>query len=107
MLKRSNAWDLQSRTMMTSRNNLVTLPPLDSKRTGIPRFNYELSPQRWDRMGMSFVLHGLALLLIVQLAIWLPRPHVEKERFAPVAIYVPVPPRPVQKLPPPPPPKVL
>ena len=108
MLKRSNAWDLQPRTMMPSKNNLVTLPPPDSRRaSAVPRFNYELSPQRWDRMGMSLVLHGLALLLIVQLAIWLPRPHVIKETPNQVVLYAPVPPRPVPKLPPPPPPKVL
>jgi TonB family protein len=107
MLKRSNAWDLQPPAMISPPGNVVRMSPNARRASSVPRFNYELSPRRWDRLGVSVVLHGVALVLMVQLAIWLPRPHVEREKAAVVPLFAPVVQRPVPKLPPLPPPQVL
>src|SRR5215469_134746 len=107
MLKRTNAWDLQPRTMMSPPGNVMrTTSPNSRRASAVPSFNHELSPKRWDRFGVSLALPGAALLLVGQLAIWLPRPHVEHERVAVVPLYAPVI-QPVPKPLPPPPPKVL
>lgn len=106
MLKRSNAWELQP-PGISPPGKVVTMSQTNTRSvSAVPRFNYELSPRRWDRFGTSVVLHGAALVLIVQLAIWLPRPHVEEDKVVVVPLYAPVPPRPVPKIAPPPP-KVL
>lgn len=107
MLKRSNAWELQPPGAIPPPGKVVTMSETNSRRASfVPRFNHELSPRRWDRFGTSVVLHGAVLVLIVQLAIWLPRPHVQEDKIAVVPLYLPVPPRPVPKVAPPPP-KVL
>lgn len=103
MLKRTNTWELESRRIGPLSNNVVRITPRVAPAARVPHFNYELSPKRWDRLGMSLILHALAVLALVSLAVWLPHPRVQKEVLTVTPIYAPVPPKPVQKIVPPPP----
>lgn len=103
MLKRTNTWEWESQRIAPLRNNVVKMSSRPPGPTFVPRFNYELAPQRWDRMGVSVVFHAFVVLLLVEVAIWLPRPRVQREQLAVTPLYAPVPPRPVPKITPPPP----
>src|SRR5205809_53748 len=63
MLKRANTWDLQPevlrRSMSSSQRN-ENGPAQANGGVKAPYFRYELSPRRWDRLGVSIVAHTIA-----------------------------------------------
>src|SRR5438552_1258625 len=109
MLKRSNTWDLQPevlrRSMSSQRDEGV--PAQANGGLKAPCFRYELPPRRWDRLGVSIVAHTVALIVLVQLAGWLPKAHEQRVLTQVTPLYVP---KPQLSHPPkilPPPPRVL
>ena len=111
MLKQAKTWKLQPEAGGTTtavpdrtRNALA----LVNGSSAVPRFNYELSPGRWDRLGTSLVLHAVGLLLLLKIAAWMPVGRVEPVRISksvPLIAPAPVlkPPIPIIKITPPPP----
>lgn len=76
----------------------------------VPRFNYELPPQRKDRQVISFVLHVVVVALALKFLPMLPGPKILYQRTTIEVLYQPptpeVPPAPTVKILPPAP-KVL
>ena len=121
MLKRANTWDLQPevlrRSMSSSQRN-ENGPAQANGGVKAPYFRYELSPRRWDRLGVSIVAHTIALIVLVQLTGWLPKAHEQRVQITTVTPLIapklshppkilPPPPRVLARLQPPPKPAVV
>jgi TonB family protein len=81
MSNRAKLWDVQPEAV---RNNVDTSQKNQSSLTLVggglkaPRFRYELSPRKWDRLATSLVIHAVAIVILLNIAAWMPKPHIQQ-----------------------------
>lgn len=115
MLRRTNTQPLHEETSDLRFRRLATLHEIPQPRTNrsssaIPTFTEVSAPRRWNRWGVSSLIHFAAVLFLLRIAAWIPQ---ETAKLVPpthesVTLIAPTMEKPVIVKPvPPPPPKVL
>src|SRR5690348_8441194 len=79
-VRRSNLQPLEEQTPELYRTGVATVHELPRRRAGhnvAPRFVEVSAPRKWNRMGVSLLLHAAALIFLVRVAVWLPKQGIE------------------------------
>jgi TonB family protein len=76
MLKQADTWDLPPEAMLATSTETPKAEQV-SKAGAAPVLCYELAvPRRWDRLAGSFVVHAVAVFVLIRIGAWLPAPRV-------------------------------
>ena len=111
-MRRSNLQPLEEQKPELYRTGAATIHELPRRRAAssvVPRFVEVGAPRKWNRMGVSLLLHAAAIMFLVRVAVWLPKQvQIMAPRHESVTLIAPSLERPViAKTIPSPPPKVL
>jgi TonB family protein len=111
-VRRSNTQFTAEELTDTRPRRVATVYEVSAHRinSAVPKFTEISAPRKWDRLGVSTLLHFAAILVLIRLAVWLPRETTQLlgGNHESVVLIAPTLERPVIVKPvPPPPPKVL
>lgn len=111
-MRRSNTQFIAEEPPDTRRRSLATVYEVSPRRisSAVPKFTEVSAPRKWDRLGVSTLLHFAAILVLIRLAVWLPRETTQlvASNHESAMLIAPTLERPMIIKPvPPPPPKVL
>ena len=113
-MRRTNTQSVTDERVDVYRGGLATIREMPARRNverAVPRFVEVSEPQKWNRLGASFLLHVAALLFLIRVVVWLPKETVQlvTQKRDSVMLIAPTLERPLieKQAPPPPPPRVL
>ena len=74
-MRRSNTQFTAEEPPDTRPRRVATVYEVSARRinSAVPKFTEVSAPRKWDRLGISTLLHFAAILALIRLAVWLPR----------------------------------